>query len=302
MEIIITKPQFELIFEQESKNMTDYEPCGRAGSSQIHNEDRIFLKKFYEKEGFLPKPKELERIGSSKRVGDFYPQHPMSHLGIKSFYLCKSKVYSQLKSEVEKELDISSDSGKRGGQKTYMTNDGKYQLRSIFEVIFYNIFDYYGKSNQLKVDSREFFGKCNQLNKEVDFIYDNNTVIEIAGMTSEEYHNKINSAMECIKSLGYRTIVYRTRELEKSKKYFDFYKKVCQDFNFPISSEIQNDPFILISHTAMTKQKMIDFINDNIFTLNQVRNRNEYERMSKYIKQLYNMSVREYRKKLISTR
>jgi hypothetical protein len=296
-ESILTTIIKRVIKEQD----TNYEPCGRNSVQKAHIEDEIFMRKFYDREGYLPFPKQMERIGGTKRIGDYYPEHPKANLTFKSFYLCKSKVFYEIRNKVEdqltKELGVFFDD-KSKRTKSFRTNDGKYRLRSEYEIIFYNTFLYYGKVHLLEPDSTFFYGKCGSINKQVDFIYDNRVVIEIAGMESEDYFKKINLAMECIKNLGYDTKVYYTRELQKSGQYWDFYTKICKDFGFEISPEIKNDPFILTKHLSISREKMEKFINDNIKTTTQISDRNKYEEMSKYIKKLYNMSVRDYRKKI----
>ena len=291
MKIIITEQQYKLLFESDS----NYEPCGRGGNMQIHPEDIKFFIKFYEKYGFLPYPKEMERLGSIVKIGDIYPDHPMSHLTTKSYYLCKSKVFKLIRNDVAKQLGlILSDS--KMGSKRYITNDKKYELRSIYEVIFYNTFMLNGESENLEVDSRKFYGQCGEIQKEVDFIYKDETVIEIAGMVKQEYFDKINSAMKCIQSLGYNTIVYKTRRMTKTSSYYDFYKKVCEDFNFPIDESINSNIELLIGHHNLDKETMEKFIDDNIRSVGQNTDPKKFYQLKMYIKKLYGMSIREYRR------
>lgn len=291
MKIIITEQQYKSLIE----NTTDYMPCGRGGNMQIHPEDIEFFIKFYEKYGFLPYPKEMERLGSVVKIGDIYPDHPMSHLTTKSYYLCKSKVFKQIGNDVSEQLGLILSDTKRGS-KRYITNDGKYELRSIYEVIFYNIFMLNGESENLEVDSKKFYGECGEIQKEVDFIYKDETVIEIAGMTTPEYFDKINSAMRCIESLGYNTMVYNTRSLTRTSSYYDFYKKVCEDFNFPIDESINSNIELLIGHNNLNKETMKKFIDDNIGIVTQNTNPKKYYQLKMYVKKLYGMSVSQYRK------
>ena len=293
MKYIITESQLKLIYEMDST----YEPCGRGGNIQMHPEDIKFFIKFYEKYGFLPYPKEMERLGSIVKIGDIYPDHPMSHLAAKSYYLCKSKVFKKIRNDVSKELGlILSDS--KMGSKRYITNDKKYELRSIYEVIFYNTFMLNGESENLEVDSRKFYGQCGEIQKEVDFIYKDETVIEIAGMVKQEYFDKINSAMKCIQSLGYNTIVYKTRTMTKTNSYYDFYKKICEDFNFPVDETLKTNIELLIGHNNLDTETMKKFIDDNIRSVGQNTDPKKFYQLKMYIKKLYGMSIREYRKEL----
>lgn len=43
---------------------------------------------------------------------------------------------------------------------------------------------------------------------------------------------------------------------------------------------------------------MKKFIDDNIRTANQISDRKTYEKLNRYLKQLYNKSVREYRREM----
>lgn len=300
MKIIITESQFKNIksnhnFIRLTEDIIDYEPCSRGGNLQIHPEDIIFFEKFFNKYGFLPYPKEMERLGNHVKIGNIYPEHPMSHLTTKSYYICKSKVFKEMRSISAENLGLILSDTIRGS-KRYITNDGKHQLRSIFEVIFYNIFEMNGESDKLEVDSRKFYGQCNEIKKEVDFIYNDKTVIEIAGMASDEYYNKLESAMKCIESLGYNTIMYKIRGLNKSTAYFEFYKNVCEDFNFPINKEILTDPSLLIGHRNLQITTMVEFIDNNIEMVTQNSDPKKYYALRMFIKKLYGKSVNEYRK------
>lgn len=294
MRYIITESQFKLLFEQGS----DYEPCARGGNMQIHPEDIKFFKEFFRLFGFLPYPKEMERMGKIVRIGDVYPEHPVAHLNTKSYYLCKSKVFKDIRMMVAKDLDLIL-AETRSGARRYITSDGKYQLRSIYEVIFYNIFLLNNEADNLEVDSRKFFNDCGEIQKEVDFIYKDETVIEIAGMVSPEYFDKLNSAMTCIESLGYNTIIYNTREMTKKSSYFEFYEKVCQDFGFPVDEEIRNNLLLLIGHNNLSVDTMKDFIDKHIGIGGlQTIDRKKYDQLSSYVKKLYGKGIREYRRDL----
>ena len=294
MKIIITESQYKLLSEMDS----NYEPCGKGGNMQIHPDDITFFEKFYEVYGFLPYPKEMERLGKIVRIGDIYPEHPVAHLNTKSYYLCKSKVFKDIRRIASENLGlILSDSTR--GNKRFITNDGKYQLRSIYEVIFYNIFALNNESDNLEVDSRKFYGQCDEIQKEVDFIYKDETVIEIAGMSNKEYFDKINSAMKCIESLGYKTVVYIPKEImNKTYTYYEFYKKICEDFNFPVDETMKSNVALLIGHNNLGVDVMKKFINDNIGNALQIKDPKKYYQLRMYIKKLYGKTIREYRKEL----
>ena len=291
MKYIITESQFKLLFEQGS----DYEPCGRGGNMQIHPEDIKFFEKFHEEYGFIPYPKEMERLG--KKIGDIYPEHPVAHLTAKSYYLCKSKVFNEMRGIAAENLGIILSDTKRGARQ-YKTNDKKYSLKSIFEVIFYNIFLLNNEADNLEVNSRRFYGQCAEIQKEVDFIYKNEIVIEIAGMTSEDYFNKIYSAMKCIESLGYKTIVYNTREMTNKGLYYKFYEKICQDFGFPVDEGMRYNVKELIGHKNLSMDTMKDFVDKHIATATQNTDRKTYGKLISYVKKLYGKNIKDYRKEL----
>ena len=295
MKYIITESQFKLLFEQGS----DYEPCGRGGNMQIHPADLEFFREFFHVYGFLPYPKEMERLGKIVRIGDVYPEHPVAHLNTKSYYLCKSKVFKEIRMSVAKELGlILADS--RSGARSYRTNDEKHDLRSIYEVIFYNIFLMNNEADNLEVDSKKFYTHCGEIQKEVDFIYKDETVIEIAGMVKPEYFDKLNSAMKCIESLGYNTIIYNTREMTRKSSYYEFYEKVCQDFGFPVDEGMRYNVISLIGHNNLSVDTMKDFVDKHIATLKQLSpdGRKKWYQLDKYVRKLYGKGIREYRKDL----
>jgi hypothetical protein len=294
MKYIITESQFKLLFEQGS----DYEPCVRGGNMQIHPEDIQFFKEFFHLFGFLPYPKEMERLGKIARIGDVYPSHPAAHLNTKSYYLCKSKIFKDIRMIVAKELGLILADTKRGARR-YVTNDGKYQLRSIYEVIFYNIFMLNNESENLEVDSRKFYGYCGEIKKEVDFIYKDETVIEIAGMVEQGYFDKLNSAMKCIESLGYNTIIYNIRNMTRASSYYDFYKKICEDFNFPVDETMKSNVLLLIGHNNLSLDTMKDFVDKHIGISGlQSSDPKVYVQLKSYVKKLYGKTIQEYRKDL----
>jgi hypothetical protein len=102
--------------------------------------------------------------------------------------------------------------------------------------------------------------------------------------------------MKCIESLGYNTIVYRTRELTRTSSYYDFYKNVCEDFNFPIDESINSNIELLIGHNNLDKETMKKFIDDNIRSVGQNTDPKKFYQLKMYIKKLYGMSIREYRR------
>jgi hypothetical protein len=151
----------------------------------------------------------------------------------------------------------------------------------------------------LEVDSRKFYGQCGEIQKEVDFIYKDKTVIEIAGMSSDEYFYKINSAMKCIESLGYKTVVYVPKEImNKTYTYYEFYKKICEDFNFPVDETMKSNVVLLIGHKNLGVDVMKKFIDDNIRSASQLKNPKIYYHLRMHIKKLYGKTIREYRKEL----
>jgi hypothetical protein len=248
--------------------------------------------------GFLPYPKEMERLGKLVRIGDIYPEHPVAHLNTKSYYICKSKVFKEIRMSVAKELGlILADS--RSGARLYRTNDEKHDLRSIYEVIFYNIFLMNNEADNLEVDSKKFYTHCGEIQKEVDFIYKDETVIEIAGMVKPEYFDKLNSAMKCIESLGYNTIIYNTREMTRKSSYYEFYEKVCQDFGFPVDEGMRYNVIKLIGHNNLSMDVMKDFVDTHIGIPGlQSSDRKKYGQLNSYVKKLYGKGIREYRRDL----
>jgi hypothetical protein len=154
------------------------------------------------------------------------------------------------------------------------------------------------ESDNLEVDSQKFYNLCDEIQKEVDFIYKDETVIEIAGMSTEDYFNKIYSAMKCIESLGYNTIVYNTREMTRTSSYYDFYKKICEDFNFPVDEGMKYNVIYLIGHYNLSVDVMKDFVNKHIATATQNSDRKIYGQLKSYVQKLYGKTIQEYRKDL----
>jgi len=84
--------------------------------------------------------------------------------------------------------------------------------------------------------------------------------------------------------------------LTRASSYYDFYKEVCKDFNFPIDESINSNIELLIGHNNLDKETMKKFIDDNIGSVTQNTASKKYYQLNMYIKKLYGMSVSQYRK------
>jgi hypothetical protein len=105
--------------------------------------------------------------------------------------------------------------------------------------------------------------------------------------------------MKCIESLGYKTVVYVPKEImNKTYTYYEFYKKICEDFNFPVDETMKSNVVLLIGHKNLGVDVMKKFIDDNIRSASQLKNPKIYYHLRMHIKKLYGKTIREYRKEL----
>lgn len=274
MKIIITESQYNFLLESE----------------QINLDNLKFFEKYYEKHQKVPKYKELETL-SNEKVGDYLPKHPKADVNLKTFVNNYVPDLNLIRTFLEKKYDILSTG-------TYVSVDGKYRFKSLFENIFYNIFAQYGLSNELKYESRDFFKICRKI---PDFLWENKKiVIEIGGMEKQEYWEKLSNAKQCFEQKGYDPIIINARDDQKNHRYLKFYENICELFGFPIKEDILNDPQKIINRRNIDKNFMQDYIDKHISRFD--RKRGETDMLTKFLKHLGFDGVNDYKRKKGLTR
>ena len=86
--------------------------------------------------------------------------------------------------------------------------------------------------------------------------------------------------------------------MTKNYSYYEFYKKICEDFNFPVDETLKSNVLLLIGHNNLGVDVMKDFIDKNIGSALQKNDPKKYYQLRIYIKKLYGKTIREYRKEL----
>jgi predicted transcriptional regulator len=275
MKIIITESQYNFLLESE----------------QINPENLNFFEKFYEEEKFLPTYKTLENL-SNKKVGDYLPEHPKANVNLKTFVNKYVPELSLILSLLEKKYGVLP-TKKESGYGTYVSIDGKYRFKSLFENIFYNIFVENGVGNELEYESRDFYKDCKKI---PDFLLENEKkVIEIAGMEKQDYLEKLQNAKECFKNKGYETIIINVRKDQKNHRYIKFYENISELFGFPIREDILENPIKIINYKNIDKNFMQDYIDEHINRFD--RKRGETDMLAKFVKHLGYDSINDYKRK-----
>ena len=207
----------------------------------IPKEHLDFVDAFIEKNNKFPEFRELQYNFPNTLVGEFVPEHPKKDIKLKTYvekYL--GKYLNPIRSQVSKDLDISPKKPKRG-TKYIASIDGKQFFRSQLEALTYNTFFLEGLANEIEVDSNRFLKTCNKV---PDFIWEKKKlIIEIAGMDSEEYHRKLESARKCFGDLGYKVLIINSRQFEKGLKFVSFYKHLCDLLGFEPKQEVLDSPY-----------------------------------------------------------
>jgi uncharacterized Zn finger protein len=85
--------------------------------------------------------------------------------------------------------------------------------------------------------------------------------------------------------------------MTKISSYYEFYKRVCEDFNFPVDETMKYNVLYLIGHNNLSVGVMKDFVDKNI-AVGQKNDRKKYDQLRQYVKKLYGKTIRDYRKDL----
>lgn len=271
MEIILTKSQVDSLIPQEHED---------------------FVIAWKNKNNSYPRFRQLQQSG--QRVSDTLPTHPKSNMTTKEYvdkHLGKflKLIVAKLANQYGETLE------KKRGTKSFVSKDAKQLLRSELEVLTYNIFVLEGVENEIEVDSKRFKDSCG--GKEPDFVWENRKIIiEVAGMESDEYKNKLQDAEKCFENLGYTVYVIDARKFEKQGKYVSYYKYLCDLLGFEPKQEVINEPYKYLGYTELSREEKQKYIDDNINAF-PVTPTQRYK-LNKYINQLYGIGKKEYKRRL----
>lgn len=275
MKIIISESQYNFLLESE----------------QINPENLNFFEKFYEVEKFLPTYKTLENL-SNKKVGDYFPEHSKANVNLKTFVNKYVPELSLILSLLEKKYNILP-TKKESGFGTYVSVDGRYRFKSLFENIFYNIFVENGIGDELTYESRDFYKDCKKI---PDFLWENKKmVIEIGGMEKQDYWEKLENAKECFENKGYEPIIINVRDDQKNHRYLKFYENISDIFGFPIKDDILKNPIKIINYKNIDKNFMQDYIDEYINKFD--RKRGETDMLAKFVRHLGYDNINDYKQK-----
>lgn len=281
MNILINEEQFNVLFPKE---------------------DIDFVKSWKEKNGEYPGFRQLQQsvkqINDDEfiptKVGDIVPDHPKKNITTKTYvdrYLGKTLSYivAKLKNESGELF-----TGRKRGEKSYVSQKGKALLRSELEVLTYNTFILEGIEDEIEIDSRRFKETCG--GKEPDFVWENKKIIiEVAGMEGEEYQSKLLNAKDCFESLGYTVHIINARNYEKQGKYVNYYIYLCDLLGFIPKQEVLKEPYKFLGYSNQTRQQKQMYIDDNINSL--PLSSSQTYKLNKYINQLYGYGIKQYKEK-----
>ncbi len=264
-------------------------------------EDVDFVKAWKEKNGEYPKFRQLQQSGKIKndqfiptKVGDIVPNHPKKDITTKTYvdrYLKKTLSYIVAKLKMESGELFT---GRKRGEKSYVSQQGKALLRSELEVLTYNTFILEGIEDEIEIDSKKFKKTCG--GKEPDFVWENKKIIiEVAGMEGEEYQNKLSNAKPCFESLGYTVHIINARNYEKQGKYVNYYIDLCNLLGFIPKQKVIEEPYKFLGYSELNKQQKQKYIDDNINSL--PLSSSQTYKLNKYINQLYGYGIKEYKEK-----
>ncbi len=258
----------------------------RTNKSIDDKDDYEVLRNFWLKYKQLPRHNRLRYIFKDIKVKDLNTEYPknitlstwIQYIGKENF----NNFYKKLLNEFN--LYEENEDQKRGGKNYVVTDsDGnKVLLRSVGEYIAFNTFKHYGLDKELEIDSNMFRNDCGDIHKEIDFILPNKKIaIEVAGMSGNDYYNKLESAKRCIEEKGWVYEYIRTKG--KPTKYI--HDEIVRILNINNSNYDFNE---IIKHESLNKEKIKQLLNKE---LKEIGNKNGERvrqlRINKYIKILY---------------
>jgi len=268
---IVTPEQVERVFQQE---------------------DIEFVKRYREIYGNYPTYRGLQLSGHT--VGEVYPEHPKKNLKWSTYVGKLGKLFTPLVMLASKEKDEELADFKNRGNR-YKSLDNKYLFQSKLAAFTYNIFVLENVAKEMELESRKFFSRCGKI---PDFIWENKKmVIEVAGMESDNYLSKLESAKTCFSNLGYKVVILDSRLFERANKFADYYLYVCNIFGFEPKKEVLEAPYKYLGFTQLMKKDLQKYIDDNIGRYNELDRKGQYN-LNKYIQQLYGINVRQYKNKM----
>lgn len=265
----------------------------------IPDEDIEFVKKWKEETGHYPEYRELQQSGKedeegnkiSMKVGEISPNHSKKNITTKT-YVEKhlGKFLKEIIAKMAHESDEEYVEGKTG-EKKFVTMDGKTLLRSVLESLTYSIFLLEGVIDEIEIDSKKFSKTCH---KEPDFLWENRKlIVEVAGMEKKGYREKLEEGKKCFESLGYKVIIIDARKFEKSGKYVEYYRYLCEMLGFTPKKEVIESPYKFLGYRNLTKQDKLKYIEDNINKLPMTRG--QENRLTRYLNSLYGYGIKKYK-------
>jgi len=258
----------------------------------IPNEDIEFVRKYREMYGNYPTFRGLQQ--GKHTVGEVHPNHSKKDLKWKTYVDGLGKLFSLIVMIVSKgkgeELADIKKTGKR-----LQSLDKKHLFVSKLEAFTYNIFLLENVAQEMELEPKKFLRTCNKI---PDFLWENKKlVIEVAGMESEKYINKLEDAKKCFSDLGYNVITLDARKFERANKFIEYYLYVCNIFGFKPKKEVLGSPYKYLGFTQLQRQDLQKYIDDNINKYNELDRKGQYT-LNKYVQELHGMNVRQYKNKI----
>lgn len=259
---------------------------------EIPEEDIEFVRKYREKYKDYPSARSLHQ--GNHYVREVHPTHPKKDIKWSSYSRFLGPNLQKIVMMVSKEKgEELADIKKRG--KRLLSLDKKHLFVSQLEAFTYNIFLLENIADQMELEPKRFLVTCNKI---PDFVWEKQKmVIEVAGMASEKYVNKLEGAKKCFSDLGYEVVVLDARKYEKTNKFAEYYLYLCEVFGFEPKKEILNSPYQYMGFTKLKREDLQKFIDDNIGRYNELDRKGQYN-LNKYVQELYGMNVRQYKSKM----
>jgi len=258
----------------------------------IPNEDIEFVRKYREMYSNYPTFRGLQQ--GKHTVGEVHPNHSKKDFKWKSYVDGLGKLFSLIVMIVSKEMGEELADVKKTG-KRLQSLDKKHLFVSKLEAFTYNIFLLENVAQEIELEPKKFLRTCNKI---PDFLWENKkVVIEVAGMESEKYINKLEDAKKCFSDLGYNVITLDARKFERANKFIEYYLYVCNIFGFKPKKEVLGSPYKYLGFTQLQRQDLQKYIDDNINKYNELDRKGQYT-LNKYVQELHGMSVRQYKNKI----